>query len=122
MVRGLRRLAEGQDAAGFVRALRSHRLGEDGEVFLSLFQRDGRETSLQQLFTVSGPGMVSSALFTPEKNRPHGLHPPHFAGIQRFNGFPARPPNFREFYAQTYLSNRVGRTPGCLAPKSKPAA
>ena len=32
---------------------------------------------------------------------PWTLHPPS-APIQRFNGFPARPPNFREFYAQTY--------------------
>ena len=40
------------------------------------------------------------------------LTPPHFAGIQRFNGFPARPPNFRECYAQTDLSNLVGPTHG----------
>ena len=39
------------------------------------------------------------------QHRPVELHPPS-APIQRFNGFPARPPNFREFYAQTYLSNR----------------
>ena len=35
------------------------------------------------------------------------LTPPHFAGIQRFNGFPARPPNSPELYAQTYSSKGV---------------
>ena len=45
---------------------------------------------------------------------PWTLHPPS-APIQRFNGFPARPPNFQEFYAQTYLSNRVGLGAGAGA-------
>ena len=48
------------------------------------------------------PGSVSPAVFTPPKYIVRTAYTPHFAGIQRFNGFPARPPNFREFYAQTY--------------------